>query len=107
MLAQEAVKAFQRNFSEGQLRSKKDTYSQICKSHEALFDIPHKHGLLTTMKQDYHSLQASSAHLAQNLSELDTEWIERSTSTVQASGRNFDKIVELVNVPNLLNQCLQ
>jgi hypothetical protein len=50
-LAQEAVKEFQSNFSEEQLRNKKSEYSQVCKTHEALFDIPHKHGLLTTMKQ--------------------------------------------------------
>lgn len=59
------------------------------------------------MKAEYQTLQGANNQLTTNMRELDIDWIDRNTRAIQESAKNFDKLVELVNVPNILNQCLQ
>ncbi len=64
-------------------------------------------GIISKLKADSQAYNQANQKLYSSFSKLDLELIEAKRDSVQDSAKNLDKVIEIVNIPNLLNQCLQ
>ncbi|TNV73384.1 hypothetical protein FGO68_gene5218 [Halteria grandinella] len=105
---QEAIDNQRRIFSEQQLtlKEKKERYASLCEAHKNLYGS-NDQGLLSKLEAEHKSVRESYSLLLKQLGETNTETIEKKTEALNDAQKNYDKIVDFINYPNIINQLLQ
>ncbi|TNV84297.1 hypothetical protein FGO68_gene8428 [Halteria grandinella] len=105
---QEAIDNQKRIFSESQLtlKEKKERYASLCEAHKLLYG-GNDQGLLSKLEAEHKSVRESYSLFFKQLFDTNTEIIEKKTEALNNSQKNYDKIVDFINYPNIINQLLQ
>ena len=99
-IVDQAIGQAQANFSEGQMRDKKDRYQQVCTAHKEVYA---EEGIIDNLQRDHKEYLKRNQVFQSQLHMLDVGWIQAKTDAIQDSFKNLDKVIDYANISNILN----
>ena len=85
--------------------STKDRYVKICHSHSSLTNS--HDGIMVKLTHRTNDLQKTSTQFTSVLSKIDHDLVREQHLSLKDQESNLDRVVEIFNIPNIINQCLQ
>ena len=92
-----------------QIKDKVGKYENACIAHQKIYGVGFNadQGLLHNIRKENQNIHLADNKMQKQLATIDIEWIDAKSKAIQDSMKNIDKVVEIINYPNILNQCLQ